>query len=517
MSTNSLNSSSPSPRNLGSAINLESPLVIGFSIHLCWLILLVAPTLLTKAYVQDLSLNSCFALNECFFATFAIGCFVIGAIREVITYYLRKKLVHFLIGLAGSLCLAGLFTSESMLPSGFAYIVLYTTTLLSGFFCAITTLIWGEAARRRKLKTLALTSIISLLLAGIIIVVFAYLIQQSFEIFTVVACLCPLISVIFMYKAQHDNESYLKPQEFVTSKDGTMRAKEGRTWFETTHELRISRRGFALKLGKSALPFGIAIGLLMTQMLENYEASFESLTSLVIHSILPLAGVTIFVILYFVRSSKDDQSVSVQSALPFFEAFLLISICGTYALEAQEAVLCLGVALLWMYPTEITQQYRITPMLTFGFFMGFFAIGMGISVLIAWLIPPFSTLWPWPIIACALMYLLGCATLITDQQMRSIAIIKRPSENANDQEKEVSDSNKRPFYERCQLTADIFLLSHRELEILALLAKGRNAAFIQQELVISEGTVRTHMRNIYHKLGVHSQQELINLVENIQA
>ena len=48
-----------------------------------------------------------------------------------------------------------------------------------------------------------------------------------------------------------------------------------------------------------------------------------------------------------------------------------------------------------------------------------------------------------------------------------------------------------------------------------LLAKGRNAAYVQKELVISEGTVRTHMRNIYRKLDVHSQQELMDLVDTI--
>lgn len=43
------------------------------------------------------------------------------------------------------------------------------------------------------------------------------------------------------------------------------------------------------------------------------------------------------------------------------------------------------------------------------------------------------------------------------------------------------------------------------------LARGRSAAFIADELVCSPATVRTHMKNIYAKLGVHSKQELIDL------
>mgnify|MGYP005807034493 CR=1 FL=1 len=59
---------------------------------------------------------------------------------------------------------------------------------------------------------------------------------------------------------------------------------------------------------------------------------------------------------------------------------------------------------------------------------------------------------------------------------------------------------------RCRLTP-------RETEVLELLAHGRNGPFIQEKLVLSRNTVKTHVANIYAKLGVHSQQELIDLVE----
>lgn len=56
-------------------------------------------------------------------------------------------------------------------------------------------------------------------------------------------------------------------------------------------------------------------------------------------------------------------------------------------------------------------------------------------------------------------------------------------------------------------------LSPRETEILRFLAKGRNAGYICEKLVVSPHTVRSHMYNIYKKLDVHSQQEVIDLVE----
>lgn len=61
--------------------------------------------------------------------------------------------------------------------------------------------------------------------------------------------------------------------------------------------------------------------------------------------------------------------------------------------------------------------------------------------------------------------------------------------------------------------ADACQLSKREREVFSFLAKGMNANEIQQELWISIHTVKTHMSNVYHKLGVHSARELIELVE----
>lgn len=58
-------------------------------------------------------------------------------------------------------------------------------------------------------------------------------------------------------------------------------------------------------------------------------------------------------------------------------------------------------------------------------------------------------------------------------------------------------------------------LSPRENEVLYLLAKGRNAEFIQDELVVSRHTAKAHIYHIYQKTGVHSRQELIDMLEEM--
>ena len=56
-------------------------------------------------------------------------------------------------------------------------------------------------------------------------------------------------------------------------------------------------------------------------------------------------------------------------------------------------------------------------------------------------------------------------------------------------------------------------LSRREREVFALLARGRSRPYIRDTLVLSKNTVATHVKHIYQKLDVHSQQELLDLVQ----
>ena len=49
-----------------------------------------------------------------------------------------------------------------------------------------------------------------------------------------------------------------------------------------------------------------------------------------------------------------------------------------------------------------------------------------------------------------------------------------------------------------------------------LLAYGRTLSIIARDLQIAKGTARTHIENIYRKLDVHKQQELIDLVGNVR-
>lgn len=72
---------------------------------------------------------------------------------------------------------------------------------------------------------------------------------------------------------------------------------------------------------------------------------------------------------------------------------------------------------------------------------------------------------------------------------------------------------KQRFQDRCRAVIDRYGLTEREGEIMIMFAKGRNLPYVQEELCLSKSTVSTHRQHIYQKLGVHSAQEMIDLIQ----
>ncbi len=65
----------------------------------------------------------------------------------------------------------------------------------------------------------------------------------------------------------------------------------------------------------------------------------------------------------------------------------------------------------------------------------------------------------------------------------------------------------------CKEIANEANLSPREREVMLLLARGRTIDYIHDKLGISMNTAKSHVRNVYTKLGIHTRQELLDVVE----
>lgn len=65
---------------------------------------------------------------------------------------------------------------------------------------------------------------------------------------------------------------------------------------------------------------------------------------------------------------------------------------------------------------------------------------------------------------------------------------------------------------KCDELGEQFGLTLREAEILALLVQGKQQGQIAQDLYIAPSTVKTHIKHLYQKRGVHSRKGLCDLV-----
>lgn len=72
------------------------------------------------------------------------------------------------------------------------------------------------------------------------------------------------------------------------------------------------------------------------------------------------------------------------------------------------------------------------------------------------------------------------------------------------------------FFQQTESKVHSTLLSEREMQVLQLLAKGLQYKQIADSLYISSETVKRHLHNIYHKLGVQNKIEAINKLNLLQ-
>ena len=495
--------------SLGEVVNLEAPLYCGIFVHAIWIglaILGINLNLLEKPSLNYIAFAATFAVSYIAMSLF------ISIFRDKLTRKMRYRVFHLIVatcGLLGSLILSGLPAECSA-----ATLVLSVVgALLAAFFLSFETILLGDASRRREPNRLSLITLLSFASALVVLLVLVYYADTTVK--TVLLALAPFGAIMFIYKAQHDNISYLKPQEFIVSADGKVEPKEGTRWVETFDNLHISKARFLLLIGRSASLFGITCGLLA------YECSAIFLgapaSRLAWELLFAIGSSFIFMFICF-RASRVVESKNVLKESLFIVLALMLFSCAIAVagnvdeLHASALVILLLLgSILWLYPASLIMRFRISAPLSYGSFMGTFAIGIAVSALCiaacAPLVPPAALLLCSPVVlAC------GILCIVSEKQMRRI-VVADFADDGNDGEARKSNSGGGTFKQRCQHTADFYLLSQRESQILFLLAKGRNAMYIQEALSIAEGTVRTHMRNISAKLNVHTQQELMDVVD----
>jgi DNA-binding NarL/FixJ family response regulator len=85
-------------------------------------------------------------------------------------------------------------------------------------------------------------------------------------------------------------------------------------------------------------------------------------------------------------------------------------------------------------------------------------------------------------------------------------------------ERELRRLGRRSRYRRTRAVGDgsvVESLTERELQVARLVVDRRTNAEIAAELYLSTKTVETHLRNLFHKLGVSSRVEVARVIERV--
>ncbi len=255
---------------------------------------------------------------------------------------------------------------------------------------------------------------------------------------------------------------------------------------------------------------------LMTSLVAG-DSRFSSQMSIVTSAANAVAAIVLAAILLHARKSPNLVIVY-QVIFPVVSTgFILMPFLGTGYQALFSAITCgLFAAVSILMQVTCIQDFERNgedPAVVIGVFAFTVYLSMTVGFFVGrWILPlgsmDFSMLL---VISLMLVYGLALVNHIV-RARKNTADENELNDEAHDESSIKESENS--VESRCLVIAERFGLTHRETEVLILMAKGRNLPFISDGLVVSKNTIRSHYKNIYRKLGVHSKQELLDLVES---
>ena len=180
-------------------------------------------------------------------------------------------------------------------------------------------------------------------------------------------------------------------------------------------------------------------------------------------------------------------------------------ICSAYLV----AVIGANTVMCFVTISEVTNFNKLAVFWTFGVSWLNYAMGFAIGWSLLWA-TQFSaeagTAQMWALLG------LGYLIVVSGLIFKDNSISDEPSSSETGAMAKSSS-----WKEKVRQVSELYELSPRQQEVLTMLARGRNASYLQEHFYISKSTAKAHIYNIYKKLEIHSQQELIDFIENIDA
>lgn len=233
-------------------------------------------------------------------------------------------------------------------------------------------------------------------------------------------------------------------------------------------------------------------------------------TSVVLHAL--EAFVAIFLLWWvfgrkgLLRFSSLWRFILLLTASGLFFLPVLSEMPATWALVFVYLAQTLIIMLFWTMLADIAHHTKIPSGVVFGSGWTVYSLSFAMGIMCGVLIgkDPGASGFAYSAMAYIVAIVSVFALSETDfSQRRIFADLDAPVPERQ-QYKSIEDN--------CKRVGHLYSLTVREIEVMELICKGRSKNYIAENLGISENTVRSHSQHIYQKLGIHSKQELLDMV-----
>lgn len=444
-------------------------------------------------------------------------------------------------GAVGAACIA-IASSQNLFPTSILCVAGLFTVGVS--YCWFVVRFGLLLARDKTISGIVYALAAALIMEPIVRVT----LESSFDQ-TTLACIAvamPLVSALFLYRAQKIARGFEEDGEDLPQSTSSRSA------------LRGSRRTLILLLATALLLATVRT----ISPVGTWDAPFDPVPMTSSPGLVALYAICVALFARFALVGKKQKTslAQFQSAFLIVVLTLLASLILPYAQGPQSAVLytlmCLDDSfahiLFWASIAIAIKRVPLPPYRLTGIAAGVYAVG---SVLWLALIGQSEMLQaPTMIAAIATLYILTIVASSTGGHQKAARGLQdeRPTsypapDSSSDPSSAVASEQASPssptpsprptaastaatepasatgeptlsalitanIEEHCLDLARAHGLSPRETEVMTLLAQGRTRLYIQDELVLSENTVKTHIAHVYKKLGINNRQDLLDLV-----
>lgn len=253
------------------------------------------------------------------------------------------------------------------------------------------------------------------------------------------------------------------------------------------------------------LPVGFVTG---TASIPSAEATSESLFQT--YAVYTLVIVVVAAVDYALARNERYSSLLYRFVVPFMSIGLIaLALVGAENREFASAMVLAGAILFEMFIltslARTSLAYRESPWRIFGIGGAVMELALLCSFVLGLFLASAASVWLTAIaLGLVFAFILAGSFDIPGKDLANL-VVDAPLE------KEPEGGTA-----RIERFAQVYGLSARESEVLALITRGRSVQATADELFVAHSTVKTHVSHIYEKAGVGNRQELLKLVDGIE-